>query len=473
MTRSLIRSLSAGLARLSDSESERAERVLQEFRVRDAAPDRPLWELVAPDEEQEDGRPELVVNAHAGQLRALQSSARWILVLAGLQSGKTSFGPWWLANEIRRRGSGDYFAVTASYDLFKLKMLPAIRETFEHALGWGRYWSSDRVMELADPVSGKFYASRADDRMYARIILRSAESSGGLESLTALAGWADEAGQDSFDLETWHAMRGRLSLALGRLLFTTTLYNLGWLKSELYDAAQRGDTEIDVIQFDSTVNPAFPADEFESQRARLPDWKFNMRYRGQYSRPAGLIYDSFRDWTIDEDGTRGHLVKRFAIPETWQRYLGLDFGGVNTAGVFYAEDPATGALVLYRTYLEGGRTAREHASALLSGEPSYPFCVGGSRSEGQWRREFAMGGLGVAEPDISDVEIGIDRVYGAHKRGEILVFDDLQDYLQQKRSYSRPIDPATGEPMPGIANKSIYHFMDAERYIIGRIRIGA
>src|SRR5687768_8658409 len=93
----------------------------------------------------------LTLDLHPGQTRAWESDRRFIAILAGTQSGKTSYLPWWLWREVNRCGGGDYLAVTASYDLFKLKMLPAIRECFEYTLGVGRYWASDRVMELADP----------------------------------------------------------------------------------------------------------------------------------------------------------------------------------------------------------------------------------------------------------------------------------------------------------------------------------
>lgn len=414
---------------------------------------------------------------HQGQARAWRSDKRFIVVLAGTQSGKTSWGPLWLKREIDRCGAGDYLAVTASYDLFKLKMLPALRETFEHVYRNGRYWSGDRIIELADPTTGQFWAKRADDPMWGRIILRSAEAGGGLEATTAKGAWGDEAGQDAFSIETYEAILRRLSLASGRLLLTTTIYNLGWLKSKLYDAwikAGRQHPEIDVIQFDSVLNPAFPRDEWERARRDLPSWKFGMFYRGRFERPAGLIYDNF-----DE---QRHICPRFAIPDDWPRYLGLDFGGVNTAGLFYAAELApsimhhgeireTGRLFLYREYLAGGRTAKEHATQLLRGEPKIPICVGGAKSEGQWRDEFRAGGLPVMPPAVADVEIGINRVYGAHARNEISVFDDVTGYLNQKQSYSRKLD-AKGDPTDEIEDKHSFHYMDAERYIVGWVKRG-
>jgi hypothetical protein len=282
-----------------------------------------------------------------------------------------------------------------------------------------------------------------------------------LESATAKALWLDEAGQKAFKLESWEALLRRLSISQGRVLITTTPYNLGWLKQKIWDKWKAGDPAYMVVNFPSTMNPVFPKEEAERARRDLPYWKYAMFYLGLFTRPAGLIYDSF-------DETR-HKVPRFAIPDEWPRHLGLDFGGVNTVGMFYAEEPGTDRLYLYREYKAGGRTAKDHAKALLRGEPMVPNCVGGSKSEGQWRNEFRAGGLPVKEPPISDVEVGIDRVYGAHKRGEIFVFDDLDGYLEQKLTYSRELDE-NGEPTEKIEDKETFHYMDAERYIIADLR---
>ncbi len=406
----------------------------------------------------------VVLRQHPGQLAAWDSDKRIVAVLAGTQGGKTSWLPWWLWREVQRRGAGDYLAVTASYDLFKLKFLPQLREVFEHLFRWGRYWSGDRVIELADPATGQFLASRADDPMWGRIILRSAESGGGLESTTAKGAIFDEAGMDSCTIDTWEAMKRRLALHRGRVCLGTTIYNLGWVKEQIYDpweAARRDHPEIDVVQFDSVANPSFPHEEYEAARHALPPWKFDMFYRGRFSRPAGQIYDCF-DEAAD-------IINPIPIPDEWPRFLGLDFGGVNTCAVFFAEElsgegKASGQYHLYREYLAGGRTAREHAAELLKGEPRRPVCFGGARSEGQWRDEFRAAGLPVQQPPVADVEVGITRVYGLHAQHRLKIHRSCQGYLQQKRSYRRVVD-GRGEPTEAIEDKHAFHFMDAERYI--------
>ena len=389
---------------------------------------------------------------HPGQRRAWDSTRRFVVVLAGSQSGKTSSAPMWLHREIQRRGPGDYLAVTATYDLFKLAMLPALLDCFVVKLGIGVYRPSDRTIDIPS--------------LNARIILRSAESDGGLESSTAKAAWLDEAGMDSYTIGTWEAILRRLSIHQGRVLLTTTLYNLGWLKAALYDRWQAGDTSIDVIQFDSTENPAFPREEFERARNSMPLWRFNMFYRGIFTRPAGLIYDCF-DYAQ-------HVIRPFAIPDAWPRFGGLDFGGVNTAAVFVAKEPTPeGASVppryyLYREYHAGSRTAQQHANALLDGEPSTPDFSGGSHSEGQWRMEFRNAGLPIREPRVKDVEVGIQRGYGIIKRDELRIFDTCTGLIDQLQSYSRKLD-ASGNPTEEIADKATYHLVDAWRYLAIRL----
>src|SRR5512135_2337320 len=95
----------------------------------------------------------LRLNLHRGQTQAWESAARFVFIIAGTQSGKTSFGPWLFHNWIQQGGEGDYLAVTATYDLFKLKMLPEMRRVFCELLHWGTYEASDRVIVSNDRKS--------------------------------------------------------------------------------------------------------------------------------------------------------------------------------------------------------------------------------------------------------------------------------------------------------------------------------
>lgn len=432
------------------------------------------------------GEGEQPVPFHLGQRLVHDAHRRFIGMFAGTQGGKTSYGPWWLAQEIRYRGGGDYLAVTASFDLFKLKMLPAFLEVFEHLLGLGRFWAGDKVFELKDPVTGEYKAQKSTDTMWGRVILRSALALGGLESATAKGAWLDEAGQDDFTVDAWKAIRRRLAIHQGRVLFTTTLYNLGWVKTHIIDPAVTRATETRVehlalgqgveaeleytdsapanttlVQFDSIANPSYPVEEYLEAQATLPADEFVMQYRGRVTRLRYLIYDTF-DRHFD-------TCPRFPIPPTWRRYLGLDFGGVHTAAVFYAEHPESRVLYGYREYLAGGKVAQEHVADLLRDEPGLPYCVGGSRSEGQWRDEFTVAGLPVNANAMTEVDLQIAQVYACHKQHTLIYFNDLEGLLDQKGKYRRKRDKA-GEVTDEIENKNQFHFLDAERYIISDIR---
>jgi hypothetical protein len=336
-------------------------------------------------------------------------------------------------------------------------MLPEMRTVFENLLGVGKWWASNRVIELRHPKRG-FLAKRADDPMWGRIILRSASASGGLESATARAAWLDECGQDNFTLDDWDAVQARLSLHEGRCLGTTTPYNLGWLKSEIYDRWQDGDPDIDVINFASAINPAFPNREQERRRGVMQDWRFVMRYLGQFTKPAGLIYSAFEPSMI---------VEPFPIPDEWERLIGVDFGGANTAALYLAQNPDTRQWIVYDEMLTGDKTSKEYAQEALGRLPadSSFTAYGGSKSEGQQRRDWADGGLALGEPPISDVESGIDRTTEWLKTDKLVVLRSCPGLIDEFGTYRRKLD-SLGEPTDKIDNKRTFHRLDALRYAV-------
>jgi hypothetical protein len=402
----------------------------------------------------------VVLTPHRGQQRAWDSLVRFIFLFAGTQGGKTSFLPWWLWREMMNCGAGDYLAVTASYDLFKLKFLPEMRNVFEHVLSIGRYWAGSGVLEIRDPA-GDFWASRADDPMWARIILRSASAPGGLESTSANAAVLDEFGQDSFTIGAWEAIRRRLSLTQGRVLGGTTPYNLGWTKQLAESHAE----DTDIINFASTENPAFPKAEFEARQKTMPAWKFNMFYRGLFERPAGMIYGDFKDY-YQEQG--GHKVRPFILPTEWARYVGVDPGAVHHAMVWLAHDPSRNVYYLYRESLEGGKSTPEYARtarniADYNNERVVLWYVG-QKAEVQQRLDWQAAGVpNVREPSIHEVESGIDRVIQLWRQHRLFIFDNCTGILDEIGRYVRVLD-AAGEPTEKIKDKETFHRLDALRY---------
>jgi hypothetical protein len=413
---------------------------------------RPLWEAV-----ERKGKRGLRYNFHAGQLRAWQSTARFVAPIAGTQGGKTSFEPLWLHREIQARGPGDYLAVTATFPLLKLKMLPEFLKFFgPETLNLGQWKAADHAFQF-----------HADET---RIIFGSATHPESLESATAKAAVLDEAGQDQFRLGSWEAIQRRLSLAEGRALIATTPYNMGWLKQQIYDPWRAGDTSIEVVQFPSISNPAFPVAEFERMKGKLPAWKFAMFYLGQFMRPAGQIYGDYSD-EYREDG--GHKVHAFDVPPSWPRYVGIDFGAVHTALIWLAVDPAADVMYLYAESMDGDKTTKQHAAAALAKARGVNVLTwhGGAKSETQQRMDWREAGVPIQEPRVWDVESGIDKVIGLFKTRQLFVFDSCAGVRDELGTYSREVGE-DGQPTEAIKDKADFHRLDAVRYgVLGALNV--
>jgi hypothetical protein len=380
---------------------------------------------------------------HEGQLQAYDSDKRFIFIIAGTQSGKTSFLPLWLDREIKEKGQGDYIACTATYDLLKLKFLPELQNYFVHLFGW-RYSASEKTIYRQDKP-----------RMFTRIICRSADAEGGLESASAKGALFDECGQDGVKVSAWEALQRRLSLSQGRVLAGTTPYNLGWLKTQIFDRWRNGDPDIQVVQFKSIMNPSFPKEEYERARRTLPTWKFEMFYNGNFSRPAGMIYEDF---------SQNHIVPAFDVPADWRRFLGVDFGAVHTAKIWVAQDPISKLYYLYREALDGNMTTKQHVESVKKYNENNLRAWGGAKSETQQRWDWSAAGQGLNEPPVADVEAGINRVIALLKEFRIYFFDTCKGIIDEMGTYARELD-VNGQPTEKIKDKDTYHRLDALRYV--------
>lgn len=424
----------------------------------------------------------------------------------------TTFGPHWLAREISRRGPGDYLVVAPTYPLMSLKVGPEFKRLFSQRMKWGKYTGGASPKFVLNDYGARwlFQGQVRPDDPPTQVFFSHAQDPEALASSTVKAVWCDEAGQKKFRLGSFEEIQGRVAVFQGRILITTTPYGSGWFK-ELCDrckiitpwgkvqphhvAPNVAPPRIEIVHFKSIMNPAFPLEEYEESKRTMPKWRFDLKYNAIFTRPAGVIYDCY-DSNI-------HKVYPFPVPDHWPRYLGLDFGGVHTAGVLLAAEldgtgHETGKLFLYREYPAAARwQARptwEHAREIKKGEriairydgkggthaetgsqwrgenyqllkgnkddpPGSPFkrAVGGSKSEDKWREEFRAAGIQVMEPPVSDVEVGINRVYSALQKQELFIFSSCIGVLDQLEGYTRELDDR-GEPTEKIEDKADFHY---------------
>lgn len=421
-----------------------------------------------PDPYYVDSKGDLRFRAHDGQRAMMAKTERFILTLAGTQSGKTVSGPWWLLREICQRGPGDYLVAAPTYPLMQKKVMPEFRRLFGKRLALGDYKAAEKTFVFSEDGARALGFPSGSETL---VFFGHAQDPDSLESATAKAAWLDESGQRKFKASSWEAIQRRLSIHQGRVLFTTTPYVLGWLK-DLHDEAQAAQREgrtsdTALVSFESTMNPAFPQAEYERMRGLLPAWKFDMMYRGRFTRPAGLIYDCYSAGPYPD----GNTFEGGPIQDTWDRVAGVDFGGTNTAHLKAALQPTPGQafpsrLWVYTEALEGGKTAAEHTATLrAAGDGRTPDVAwGGAPSETDYRREWTAAGMRTAAPAIRDLEAGISHVYALLKTRHLVISDECEGLLDEIETYARELDDR-GEATERIADKSTFHRLDALRYL--------
>ena len=375
------------------------------------------------------------IRLHPGQSRAWKSNARFVAMIAGTGSGKSWFGPIWLYREIQKNPKDGFLVVSPTFPMFQRIVLPRTKEFLDVVTG-GEYRAGERIYYL--PTGGKIFFGSADNPF-------------SLEGVHVMAAWMDEAGQ--MKREAWDVALRRVGFHKGRVLLTTTPYNLGWLKTEVYDRWKAGDKDYDVIQFASIENPAYPIEEFERAKATLPDWKFKMFYLGQFARPEGLVYQDF------DPGK--HVVEPFEIPVDWRRIIGVDFGYNNpTAAIWLAVNP-DGVVYAYREYYKRGKLPEESGNEikqlsidekieLVVCDPSEPAGIE------QYRR------LGLpARPANNAVKEGIEAVITLMRSNRFFVFRGLVNLLDEIENYrwAEKQEQLKDEPA-----KEYDHAVDALRY---------
>lgn len=395
-----------------------------------------------------------------------------------LVTHNTVIGAPWLRREMQMCGPGDYAVICPTKPLMKNKVRPELERAFRGIVKM----SGDEWVVTPDGAAILW----GDRTLTGRILLRTAWKAEMIESFTAKAIWADEPGQ--MEDSIWEAMQARVAVCEGRILLTSRPYTRNWFVKEIWDkvvdkrylpkGAEDIDTyrvrrrrdapaDMEVVCFSSKDNPAFSDAEFDRQLGLMPWWRFAMRYLGVPTKAAAMIYDCF-----DEDV---NTCARFPIPAHWKRVQGVDFGTVNIASIWLAEDPDTPTdkptWFLFSQYGQPKLTAREHVAnwtkrlGKKAGKLFQHLVRGGAKDgEESWRELFREVGCNILPPTLRHVEPGIDLVYAMMRDGRLIVFDDMDRVLKDIYEYCWEVDDDGMPNPPKIADKEKFHFADALRY---------
>lgn len=80
--------------------------------------------------------------------------------------------------------------------------------------------------------------------------------------------------------------------------------------------------------------------------------------QGVWAAAEGVIYEEW-DPTV-------HVIPRFRVPDSWTRYLSVDFGFVNPFAVGWWAEDHDGRLFMFREHYMTGRLVEDHAADILA-----------------------------------------------------------------------------------------------------------
>jgi hypothetical protein len=284
-----------------------------------------------------------------------------------------------------------------------------------------------------------------------------------LRGLQLQKGWIDELAKYQYAEQTYEQANIAVRSGLNpQILITTTPRPMKLLKDILadkYTVVTRGRT----LENKSNLSPSyleFIIGKYQGTRLGRQELEGEL-----LDKMEGLVYDSFRYDT--------QVIPKRDLPKDWPRYVGHDFGMNNTAAVWFAQDPHSGDLFLYRTYHQDGGTL-EHVNnfkELSEGEFILKRVGGNHNSEQAIRDAFTQSGWPVVEPKFSrSVETQVERTWTTFQQNKIYIFNDLLEFLDELTTFSYEIDE-NDKKTEKFHNEPAYHLLASLRYVISDFAI--
>lgn len=377
---------------------------------------------------------------HRHQDKVVKSLKRFILVLTGVQGGKTTIGAIWLLLKIfaayQAGKRGDWLIAAPTEKILQQSTLVKFKSFFPQ--DWGVWREQKKCFEL---------------KWGDRIFVRSTENPEHLEGMTLLGAWLDEAGQ--MKARVWTYIQARVSVNEGPVLMTTTPYAMNWLYKEVMKRAKEGDKDYDLITWASSDNPAFPQEEFDRAKVTLPKAIFERRYLGLFTRLEGLVYPDY-----DEDI---HVINPFPIPDTWQWFGGLDFGFTNPSCLLaIVKDPNAEMYYVVDEFYEREAALSKIAGAIM--QHSFRRIFADRQAAhliSELQRTYKCNNVTQCNNDIS---VGIERITRLFKEQKLKIFRGKCPNLQEEiESYHYPA-PDDDKPVKDKPVAVFDHAVDALRY---------
>lgn len=391
------------------------------------------------------------IQLHTGQQKVVDSTARFIACVCGVQSGKTTVGAIWLCAEIWARHEkgqhGDFLVAAPTAKVLDQSTLPKFKGIVP--ADWVVWKEGKQYFELP--------WNNDETGQPCRIFVRSLDTPDFIEGMTILGAWIDEAAM--CESTVWTNVQARLATHTGRCILTSTPYSSKWIKREIFKKAQMGDPLYGYFSWRSNENPAFPVEEYERMKASLPDIIFKRRYDGQFTTAEGLVYP---DFSYDD-----HVVKPFDIPANWPRFGGMDFGHSQPTVILgIAEDPSDHTFYVYREFYKTESHLKDSAGFLM--QENLRYVLADPQGAG-WIAELNRAyGRGEVKPADNKIEIGLERIGTLLKEKRLKFFSSCVNTIEEIEDYHYPAptdDKADKKDKPVKKND---HCMDGLKYAFSR-----
>jgi hypothetical protein len=233
----------------------------------------------------------------------LDSPAMYLCAIGGVNSGKSSIGALWMAQQVKANNyKGEFLVIAPDYTT----VIGATRTQWEKVVaGW---------------IPGKFHPHQTDPHWCSAdetLMIKFRSASGAFQGAKPRAVWADEFGLVSET--TWNSVKGRVASEIGcRAFVTTTPYpEHDWIRTEIVEEAEKNNPLYFYKQLKSRDNPKTNLVHLEQERKNLADWEYQMRYEGVFSKPPSLVFDFAGCYVDRPEG---------GLPPAVAYACGVDFG---------------------------------------------------------------------------------------------------------------------------------------------------
>lgn len=375
---------------------------------------------------------------HKYQETAFTSDKQIIVMVAGIQSGKTITGSLSLGASLGSLGTDNMIMCAPTYKILNQATLPTFLNTFGHC---GEYKKLDAEFKVHGGGT---------------IFIRSLTDPNSMEGITNVRKiWLDEGGLIS--RYAWENVLGRAAFKEAPVIVTTTPYSLNWLYLlwKEWDAGKRDDCEF--VQFSSIDNPYFPQKEFERQRRILDSRRFNMKYRGQFGKMEGLVYEQI------------NLCKAKELPAGTKFYGGVDWGYTNPFALTIRALTPYGEHYRVGEFYKSGLVIDEIINICRARRDFYniEYFIADPSSPSQIQ-SFNNAGLSCI-PGENSVRMGTDIQIKLIKEERFFIFEDenplgIDEYnshhYPEPKDYKIDQDQREQEPVD-----SHNHGIDADRYV--------